>query len=112
MRRREFITLLGGAAVAWPLSAGAQQPERVRQIGVFMRLSESDPVTKGYLTALSGGLAPLGWSENRNLQFEKRLTGGDDAATNAAAADLVRCESGAPRRQHHWIHQLRILDGR
>ena len=55
-----------------------------------MRLSESDPVTKGYLTALSGGLAPLGWSENRNLQFEKRLTGGDDAATNAAAADLVR----------------------
>jgi putative ABC transport system substrate-binding protein len=90
VRRREFITLLGGAAAAWPLVAHSQQPERVRQIGVFMRLSESDPVTKGYLTALSGGLAPLGWSENRNLQFEKRLTGGDDAATNAAAADLVR----------------------
>ena len=89
MRRREFITLLGGATV-WPLAARAQQPERVRQIGVFMRLSESDPVTKGYLTALSGGLAPLGWSENRNLQFEKRLTGGDDVATNTAAADLVR----------------------
>ena len=87
--RREFIAALGGAA-AWPVVARAQQPERVRQIGVFMRLSESDPVTKGYLTALSGGLAPLGWSENRNLQFEKRLTGGDDAATNAAAADLVR----------------------
>jgi len=87
--RREFIAALGGAA-AWPVVARAQQPERVRQIGVFMRLSESDPVTKGYLTALSGGLAPLGWSENRNLQFEKRLTGGDDVATNTAAADLVR----------------------
>ena len=87
--RREFIAALGGAA-AWPVVARAQQPERVRQIGVFMRLLESDPVTKGYLTALSGGLAPLGWSENRNLQFEKRLTGGDDAATNTAAADLVR----------------------
>ena len=148
--RREFIAALGGAA-AWPVVARAQQPERVRQIGVFMRLSESDPVTKGYLTALSGGLAPLGWSENRNLQFEKRLTGGDDVATNTAAADSVRLNPDvilahgtetsrimqktparsrscsplsptrsaagwlrvrAPRRQHHWIHQLRILDGR
>ena len=90
--RREFITLLGGAA-AWPLAARAQQPERVRQIGVFMRLSESDPVTKGYLTALSGGLAPLGWSENRNLQFEKRLTGGDDVATNTAAAAPDACRT-------------------
>ena len=117
-----------------------------------MRLSESDPVTKGYFSALSGGLAPLGWSENRNLKFEKRLTGGDDNATNAAAADLVRLNPdvilahgtetsrimqqhtrtiplvfttvtdpvgsglvaslGAPRRQHHRVHQLRILDGR
>jgi ABC-type uncharacterized transport system substrate-binding protein len=90
MKRREFITLLGGATCAWPLTARAQRPERVRRIGVFMRLSESDPVTKGYLTALSGALAPLGWSENRNLQLEKRLTGGDDATTNAAAAELVR----------------------
>jgi putative ABC transport system substrate-binding protein len=90
MKRRTFITLLGGAAVAWPLAARAQHSDRMRRIGVFMRLSESDPVTKGYLTALSGGLARLGWSENRNLHLEKRLTGGDDATTNAAAADLVR----------------------
>src|SRR5262245_63151467 len=90
MRRRDFIKVIAGSVAAWPLSARAQQSERMRRIGVFMRLSESDPVTKGYLTALSGELARLGWSENRNLHLEKRLTGGDDATTNAAAADLVR----------------------
>ena len=79
MKRREFISLGfagrpsgGRGSLAATLRSSL---ERVRQIGVFMRLSESDPVTKGYLTALSGGLAPLGWSENRNLQFEKRLDG-------------------------------------
>jgi putative tryptophan/tyrosine transport system substrate-binding protein len=90
MKRREFITLLGGAAAAWPLAARAQQAERVRRIGVFMRLSQSDPVTKGYLAALAQGLAPLGWSQSRNLQLIFRLSGSDDPTTNTAAADLVR----------------------
>jgi putative ABC transport system substrate-binding protein len=90
MKRRDFISLLGGAAAAWPLAARAQQGERMRRIGVFMRLSQSDPVTKGYLAALAQGLAPLGWSQSRNLQLIFRLSGGDDPTANAAAADLVR----------------------
>jgi ABC-type uncharacterized transport system substrate-binding protein len=88
MRRREFITLLGGAA-AWPLAARGQQAG-MRRVGVFMRLSESDPVTKGYLAAFAHGLAPLGWSRGRNLQLVLRFSGGDDTRANAAAADLVR----------------------
>jgi putative ABC transport system substrate-binding protein len=89
MRRREFITLLGGAAAAWPLSAGAQQA-RMRRVGVFMRLSETDPVTKGYLAAFAQGLAPLGWSQSRNLQLVLRISGGDDTSAKAASADMVR----------------------
>jgi hypothetical protein len=55
VRRREFITLIGGAVAAWPLAARGQQA-RMRRVGVFMRLSESDPVTKGYLAAFVQGL--------------------------------------------------------
>jgi putative ABC transport system substrate-binding protein len=95
MRRREFITLLGGATAASSLllprvARAQQQRQTMRPVGVFMRQPESDPVTKGYLAALKQGLAPLGWSEGRNLQFELRLIGGDDAIANAAAAELVR----------------------
>ena len=89
IRRREFITLLGCAAVAWPAAARAQRSERMRRVGVFMRLSESDLVTRGYLAAFAQGLAPLGWSQSRNLQLVLRL-GRDDTSANDAAADLVR----------------------
>jgi ABC-type uncharacterized transport system substrate-binding protein len=88
MKRREFILVLGTAA-AWPLAASAQQA-RMRRIGVFMRLSESDPVTKGYLAAFAQGLAPLGWSQSRNLQLLLRLSGVDETSANGAAADMVR----------------------
>jgi ABC-type uncharacterized transport system substrate-binding protein len=88
MRRREFITLLGGVAAAWPIAARGQQAG-MRRVGVFMRLSGSDPVIKGYLAAFAQGLAPLGWSQGRNLQLVLRFSG-DDASANAAAADLVR----------------------
>jgi putative tryptophan/tyrosine transport system substrate-binding protein len=87
MKRREFITLLGGAT-AWPATARAQRAG-VRRVGVFMRLLESDPVTKGYLVAFAQGLAPLGWNE-RNLQVLSRLSSSGDTGANAAAADLVR----------------------
>jgi putative tryptophan/tyrosine transport system substrate-binding protein len=90
MRRREFITLLGGAAAAWPLAARAQQPgERTRRIGFLLPISQSDPVTQEYLAALAQGLAPLGWWEGRNVQMDTRLAGGEAGRIRAYAAELV-----------------------
>jgi putative ABC transport system substrate-binding protein len=71
MRRRAFIAGLGGAA-AWPLTAKAQQPERMRRIGVLMPFAESDPETQPRVTALRQGLSQLGWNEGRNLQIADR----------------------------------------
>jgi putative ABC transport system substrate-binding protein len=70
MRRREFITLLGGAAAAWPLAARAQQPERMRRIGVLSGLVESDPETPLRVVAFRQALGKLGWSEGRDLVID------------------------------------------
>ena len=67
--RREFITLLGGAAVAWPLAARAQQPERMRRIGVLMSLAADDPEGQARLTAFLQSLQELGWADGRNIRF-------------------------------------------
>jgi putative ABC transport system substrate-binding protein len=72
MRRREFITLLGGAAVAWPLAARAQQPGRMRRIGVLVATGENDPEMKAYLAGFTQGLAELGWTDGRNLRVDVR----------------------------------------
>jgi putative tryptophan/tyrosine transport system substrate-binding protein len=72
VRRREFITLLGGAAVAWPLAASAQSGERVRRIGVLMVLAESDPQSRRRIIALQQGLEKLGWTVGRNLAIDYR----------------------------------------
>ena len=64
-RRREFITLLGGAAAAWPVAARAQQSERVRRIGVFIDLAEGDLEGQARVAALKRGLQDLGWIEGR-----------------------------------------------
>jgi putative ABC transport system substrate-binding protein len=71
MRRREFITLLGGVA-AWPLQTRAQQPERVRRIGVLWPDTEADPVSRSRLASLRQALQDLGWIEGRNLRFDYR----------------------------------------
>jgi hypothetical protein len=63
MKRREFITLLGGAAVAWPLAARAQQAERVRRIGVLVPFAENDPLTQARVMAFQQGLQELGWMQ-------------------------------------------------
>ena len=65
MRRREFMTLLGGAAAAWPLTAGAQQPERLRRIGVLTYLAADDPDLAPRLAAFSQGLQKLGWIDGQ-----------------------------------------------
>jgi len=70
VKRREFITLLGGAAVAWPLSARAQQGERMRRVGVIMPLTADDPVGQARIAALREGLEKLGWTEGRNIRME------------------------------------------
>src|SRR6478672_13938051 len=89
MKRREFITLIGGAAAAWPLGARAQQPERVRRIGVLMSMVESDPRGLEFITAFAQGLAELGWIVGRNVRIEYRWGAGDTERYRAIAAELV-----------------------
>jgi putative ABC transport system substrate-binding protein len=72
MRRREFVTLLGGAAVAWPLSARAQQSERIRRIGMIVSLEDDDPQTQRRMAALHRGLQQLGWIDGRNIRIDLR----------------------------------------
>ena len=85
LRRRNFITLLGGAA-AWPLAARAQQDDRVRRIGWLSGGDENDPVRKTYVSAITQALAGLGWTDGRNMRME----GGDDInRIRALAQELV-----------------------
>jgi putative ABC transport system substrate-binding protein len=72
MKRREFITLLGGAAAAWPVAARAQQPHRMRRIGVLMGFPESDSQAQSYIAAFRDRLQKLGWTDGRNLQIDTR----------------------------------------
>ena len=74
MKRREFISIVGGAA-AWPLAARAQQPDRMRRIGVLWAFSENDPEVGILLAGLTQGLSELGWTEGRNLRIDIRLAG-------------------------------------
>jgi putative ABC transport system substrate-binding protein len=76
MLRREFITLLGGAA-AWPLAARAQEGDRVRRIGVLMSGDENDLLRKTQFSAFTQALADLGWSDGRNVRMDLRWGGGD-----------------------------------
>src|SRR5262249_8968999 len=89
MKRRDFITLLSGAAAAWPLAARAQQAERMRRIGVLTPLGESDPEGQARLAAFREGLGKLGWNEGRDVQIEYRWFAGDRDRARAYAAELV-----------------------
>src|SRR3984893_8423872 len=88
-KRRDFITLLGGAAAAWPLAARAQQGERMRRIGVLMNLSEDDPEAQRLVATFREGLAQLGWTEGRNLRIDNRWSAGDIERIRRYAAELV-----------------------
>jgi putative ABC transport system substrate-binding protein len=89
LKRREFITLLGSAAVAWPLGARAQQLERVRRIGIMMNSAADDPEPQGHIAALRQGLQQLGWIEGRNVQFEVRWAGGSAEGYRRYAPEVV-----------------------
>src|ERR1700730_13426657 len=89
MRRREFITLLGGEAAAWPLAARAQQADRIPRIGVLIGLLESDSEGQARLEAFRNGLQELGWLESRNIRIDYRWAGDDAARLQVYAAELV-----------------------
>jgi len=89
MRRREFITLLGGATVTWPLTARGQQSERARRIGILMGFAENDEVWQAYLASFRRSLKALGWVEDRNIRFDYRFAGDSPERTRAAAEELV-----------------------
>ena len=89
MKRREFITLLG-AAVAWPLAARAQQPGRVRRIGLLIQLAESDPEGQVRVAAFREGLQKLGWRIGDNLRIDYRWGTSNDERARAAAAQLLK----------------------
>jgi putative ABC transport system substrate-binding protein len=91
MRRREFITLVGGAAAStvWPLSTRAQQSEQIRRIGVLMGYAESDPGVQSYLAAFRSALAKLGWTDGSNLRIELRWGTADPDRIKTFAKELV-----------------------
>src|ERR1700736_5249596 len=137
MKRREFLTLLGGAAVTWPVAAGAQQVDGIRRIGVLTYWTADDAEGQARLAAFAQALKQLGWSEGRNLRIDTRWANADDIRRHAAElaalapdvllvatgdphrADRVRdChrpgrrrfrrEPGTAGRQRNWVHDLRI----
>jgi putative tryptophan/tyrosine transport system substrate-binding protein len=89
MKRRNFITLLGAAAAAWPLAARAQQSERVRRIGVLMNVAADDPEAPARVGAFSQGLAELGWTIGRNVRIDYRWYAGNADAARKYAAELI-----------------------
>jgi putative ABC transport system substrate-binding protein len=89
MKRRDFITLLGGAAVGWPLAARAQQSERTRRIGVLVPFPESDPEAQARVAAFREGLQKLGWTEGRNIWIDTRWAARDAEAMQRFAKELV-----------------------
>ncbi len=88
MKRREFITLLGGAA-AWPLTAQAQQPEPMRRIGVLMGFPESDSQAQSYIAAFRDGLQKLGWTDGRNVRIDTRWAAFDAESRQRFAKELI-----------------------
>src|SRR6266436_10367481 len=88
MKRRDFITLLGEAA-AWPLAAHAQQPERVRRIGVLMYLAADDAEGQARIAAFLQGLQQLGWSDGRNVRIDYRWAAGDTGRFQRYAEELL-----------------------
>ena len=89
MRRREFITMLGGAVAAWPLAARAQQPERTRRIGVLMSTPANDKEGRARITAFVEGLRELGWIDGHNVAIDTRWAAGNADRGREYATELV-----------------------
>jgi putative ABC transport system substrate-binding protein len=99
MKRRDFIAFLGAGAAAWPLAVRAQQPERMRHIGVLVGLAADDPESQARSAAFAQGLAQLGWAEGRNVQIDTRWANADNIRGHAAelvalAPDVILAATG------------------
>src|SRR6516164_3074819 len=94
MKRREFITLIGGAAAAWPLKVRAQQLERVQRVSVLMGQAENDPEAQSWIAAFRQGLQKLGWT-GRNVRIAYRWAAGDANRMQTAARELVALQPDA-----------------
>jgi hypothetical protein len=101
VKRRQFITFIGGAA-AWPFAARAQQPSGVRRIGVLMDLAENDPEGQARIAAFLQGLAQLGWTDGRNVRIDTRWSAGDAdrIRRQAAPEQTARRADGQARRAY------------
>jgi len=89
MKRREFIALIGGVAVAWPLAARAQQIERMRRIGMLMNLAADDPESLRRITAFVQRLQQLGWTDGHNIRIDARWGAGDADRYRTLATELL-----------------------
>jgi len=92
MQRREFITLLGGAAAAWPRAARAQPSERIRRVGMLMNLAATDSIGQARIAAFVQGLQAAGWADGRNVRIDRRWTGGVRNLFHQYASELVALE--------------------
>src|SRR5215218_4213163 len=88
MKRREFLGVLSGAAAAWPVAAHAQQPDRMRRVGVLVSAAD-DPESRARITAFAEGLKELGWTDGRNIRIDTLWGAGDPDLLRRYAAELV-----------------------
>ena len=95
MRRRDFITLIGGAATGWPLGAPAQQAAPIRLVGMLMGFAETDPAAQSLVTEFTSELTRLGWKSGSNLRIELRWGAGDTDRIRALAKELVGLQPDA-----------------
>src|SRR6202048_1653561 len=109
MRRREFISLLGGTATAWPLAARAQQGERMRRIGVLMHLAADDPEGQSRLAAFLQGLQEAGWAVGRNVTIDVRWAAADVESMNLVCPNGVQfydvTDGAAQSRRAAWSYE-------
>src|SRR5436190_13076177 len=110
MQRREFITIVGGAAAAWPVTARAQQSDRTRRIGVLMPYPPSDTEWKSRVGALQQELQRLGWTRGRNIEFDECWTTDAMDLVRANAANLVELKSDYPSTSSP-CRKVRAKDG-
>jgi putative ABC transport system substrate-binding protein len=89
VKRRDLFAIVAGAAALWPLAARAQQPERLRRVGVLIQYSEANPIGQAFVTAFAQALGRLGWVEDKNIRTDYRFAAGDPALFKTYAAELV-----------------------